>query len=439
MTHLRSIGIYGSSSGRNAGDAALISGIMEGVDKALGRRLLYGIPTYRPDYIWFEYQNKTRPASMLPWHGSFGMFGFPTWRSFARCDLNLIYDNMLFDRKLWNQLFNYMPAVWYYFTKRRRPGQLLGMYNVGVGPVTTPRGRMMLGEIAHACDLISVRDEDSKNLLVELGIQPEQILLTADAALTVEPCSLERVSEILRESNLELGSEMLAVNVNSYLGSWSGSKRGGTNASFFVKSYGEALTRLAEETKARLVFVTTQHSDIKITEEVRKAVKTSQPTYLLTNKMYNHSEMKGVLGAMSFLFAMRLHANILATSMLTPAVALSFQKKVSSYYSELGLPQNILSFDDFSSDSLYEHAKKGWEQRHEIRRHLERRIPELQRKSLVTAEVIALIDKQAGVEEALQFGQRRLRELNDQAVVNRHTSSVKQEPVGEEAGFSQAS
>ena len=414
MHKLKSIGIYGSSSGRNAGDAALISGIMDGIDDALGRRLVYEIPSYRPDYIWYQYENKTRPASMLPWHGSVGMFGVPTALSFRRCDLNVVYDNMLFDKKLWNQLFNYMPAVWWYFTKQRRPGQLLGMYNVGCGPVTTSTGRKMLKEVADVCDFITVRDQDSLDLLRDVGVTHDRILRTADAALTVNPAPKSRVAEILHKAGLEVGQDVLAVNVNSYLGSWSGSKGSNLTAEEFVKIYGAALTQIAGDLKLPLAFITTQHSDLDITDRVRNAVSRDIKSYLVSNIEYNHAEMKGLLGEMSFLFAMRLHANILATSETTPSVALSFQKKVTSYYQELGLPENVLTFDDLSANKIADHVANGWARRREIKAHLTSRIPYLQKKSLVTSGIVAALDSGKTGAEAIEIGRQMMQRVESE-------------------------
>ena len=64
---IKSITLLGSSSGRNAGDAALIAGIMDSVDRRLGRRVSYEIPTINPRYIRECYDNDTVPVGMMPW------------------------------------------------------------------------------------------------------------------------------------------------------------------------------------------------------------------------------------------------------------------------------------------------------------------------------------------------------------------------------------
>jgi polysaccharide pyruvyl transferase WcaK-like protein len=401
-TRFNSIGIYGSSSGRNAGDAALIAGIMDAVDSRLGKRLIYEIPTYRPEYIWKNYENKVRPVPMAPWWGSAGMFGIPTLLSFLRCDLNVIYDNMLFDRALANPLFNYMPAVWLYFVKLRRPNQILGMYNCGLGPVTTERGKKMLKEIAEACHFITVRDHDSAKMLDELGIPKEKYIVTADAALTVQPPAKDWVRETYQSVGLNPDEEILGLNVNTYINTWTDKAGSSLTREEFAKIYGQAVTKVLKELNVPALFVCTQHHDVEITKEVMKHVQSSKPVALISNQSINHTEIKGVLGQLALLFAMRLHANILGSSMCTPTISLAFQKKVVSYYQELRLPENVMSFENFSVDTLSSHILKGWEKRFEIRKHLEQRIPQLQEKALLTAEVIGLIDSGVSPLDALE-------------------------------------
>jgi len=397
-----SISIFGSSSGRNAGDAALLAGIMGEIDAATGERLIYEIPTYRPEFIWHTYPNKTRPVSMLPWHGSIGMFGPLALQSVLRCNMNLVYDAMLFDRGLCNPLKNYMPAVRYLFPLAKKKGRILGCYNVGCGPVDTEAGRRMLGEIGGFMDFITVRDEDSRALLIDLGVEQEKIVVTADAALTVPGSGAQRIQAILNSLHLGSAKEILAINVNSYLNSWTKPGQKTILAEDFCAQYGEALTIVSKQLNVPLLFVCTQHSDIAITKQVMAKVNGAPQMAIFTNVEHSPYDIKGVLGRVSLLCAMRLHANILCTSALTPAVALIFQKKVESYYKLLGLGDNLMSFDGFSAKALSDHILKGWNNRAAIRAQLQQRIPELQERSRIAARIVAAIVRGEGVEGALR-------------------------------------
>lgn len=393
MTKLNSITILGSSSGRNAGDAALLSGIMDCIDAACGTPMTYEIPTYRPPYIRENYRNQAQPISMLPWHGTVGMLGIPTWRSIRRSRLTLIYDAMLFDRKLWNPLTNYMSSAWAYMKYLRARGSLLGFYNVGVGPVTTTWGKRMLAELAELADFITVREVDSYALLRDMGIDEDKMLVTADNAIPVRPSSPEAIRAIFAELNLPLGGDILAININTYLNSWTGLGQKTLTAETFIATYAKALNRFLREVEVPVLFVATQHSDVPVTKRLMDATVAPRGKALFSNVRYNHHDVKGVLGHVSLLFGMRLHANILATSALTPAIALVFQQKVQSYFDLLGLSQNGLSFAEFSDEALLDHLHYGWSNRAQIRQRLEAVIPILSRETARSAEVVAALHR----------------------------------------------
>jgi polysaccharide pyruvyl transferase WcaK-like protein len=393
MNAINSITILGSSSGRNAGDAALLSGIMDCIDDACGQRMLYEIPTYRPDYIWYNYQNRVRPISMLPWNGTVGMLGIPTFNSIRRSKLTIIYDAMLFDRKLWNPLTNYMSSAWAYLKHLRAKGNLVGFYNVGAGPVTTDWGKRMLRELAELADFITVREYDSYQLLQSMGIDEDKMLITADNAIPVRPTADSVVQEIFKGLGMPFGDEILAININSYLNSWAGLGQQTLTSESFISTYAAALNRFLQEVSVPVLFVATQHSDVPVTERLLAATHAPRGKALFSNVRYNHHDVKGVLQHVSMLFGMRLHANILATSALTPAVALVFQQKVKSYYDLLGLPENVMSFADFSEETLLNTLRYGWARRAEIREKLARVVPVLSKETARAAEIVAAINK----------------------------------------------
>lgn len=416
MGKINSITILGSSSGRNAGDAALLSGIMDCIDSACGNRMLYEIPTYRPPYIWHNYQNKVRPISMLPWHGTVGMLGVPTFNSIRRSKVTIIYDAMLFDRKLFNPLTNYMSSAWLYLKYLRAKGSTVGFYNVGAGPVTTSWGKRMLKELAELADFITVRESDSYHLLKELGIDEEKMLITADNAIPVRPSSTEKTNEIFNSIGMPFGDEILAINVNSYLNSWAGLGQQTLTTQSFIATYAAALNRFLQEVPVPVLFVATQHSDLSVTEELLRAVQAPKGKAVFSNVKYNHHDVKGVLEHVSMLFGMRLHANILATSALTPAIALVFQQKVRSYFDLLGLPDNVMSFADFSENKLLDKLRYGWSNRNFIRERLTKVIPILSRETAKSAEIIAAIDRGEDIRSTI----KRLKDQGQYALTSQN-------------------
>lgn len=399
---INSITLLGSSSGRNAGDAALIAGIIDSVDAAVGRKVVWEIPTIKPSYIRNNYRGITRPISMLPWAGSIKMLGVPTYRSIHRTQMSLIFDAILFDRALYNPLFNYLSTVALLLPAAKRRGKLLGYFNVGVGPVTTPAGCKMLQKLSDQMDFITVRDQDSYRILQEIGVKNPNILVTADAALNMEGSSDARIDEILGSIGFKRGEPILAINLSKYIDTWAGAGTTPLGKERFAKTYAAALNRALEKIQAPVLFVCTQVHDVPLTKAVMELVTKAPRKGIITNEVYNHYDIKGVLGAVSLLCGMRLHATILASASLTPVLGLPHQPKVTHYFRTIDLEDRIITFKDFSEESFAAFLVKGWEEQAQIRATLEKKVPGNKRQALRAAELVAALDRGESVEAAIR-------------------------------------
>ena len=386
-TLLNTVTLLGSSSGRNAGDAALISGIMDTVDAACGKRLMYEIPTINNAFIRSAYANNTRPVGMMPWNGSVKMLGIPTYRSMMRTDLTLLFDAILFDRSLYNPLFNFLSTLYLLLPRARKRGKPMGCFNVGAGPVDTAHGRKMLREVAELMDFITVRDQESFDIFKDIGVQNPRIMLAADAAVNVTPSDPERVDEILRSAGIEPGQEFLGININKYLDTWSRPRREPMGKDRFLSIFAEAINGFASEADVPVLFVTTQHHDVEVTRELMGRIDKARHVAHVGNIDHSHYDIKGVLGRSALLFAMRLHASILGSSALAPVIGLAYQPKVDFYFNSLGLADYSLNFDHFNPADLTAHMRRGWEHRAQIGDCLKKRIPELQFEAKKAAEI----------------------------------------------------
>ena len=399
---INSITLLGSSSGRNAGDAALIAGIIDSVDAAVGRKILWEIPTIKPSYIRENYRGTTKPISMLPWAGSIKMLGIPTYRSIHRTEMSLIFDAILFDRALYNPLFNYLSTVSLLLPAAKRKGKLLGYFNVGVGPVNTPAGCRMLQQLSDQMDFITVRDQDSYRILREIGVRNPNVLVTADAALNMEGCAEARVDEILSSVGLSRRDQILAINLSKYIDTWAGAGTSPLGRERFVRMYAAALDRALAKIQVPVLFVCTQVHDVPLTKAVMDLVTKAPKKGLVTNERYNHYDIKGVLGSVALLCGMRLHATILASASHTPVLGLPHQPKVIHYFRTIDLEDRIITFKDFSEESFAAFLIKGWEERAEIRSTLERKVPEKKRQALRAAELVAALDRGEAVDSAIR-------------------------------------
>lgn len=406
---MKAITLLGSSSGRNAGDAALIAGIMDAIDDELKVPLTYEIPTLNPRFVREHYHHHTVPISMLPWSLSVGMLGLPSLRSVLRTDLSLIFDAILFDRSLYNPVFNNMISVAQLLPRAKRRGRLLGMYNVGVGPIDTPKGADILRRLGDQMDFITVRDQESFDILRNVGVTNPRVLIGADAAISVKPANDTRVAQIASQIGLDLSREVVGINVSKYLDTWVRPKRPSMGKEAFLNVTARAIERFAREAGVGLLMVSTQHHDLPLTRELADRIAPVVPRAVLSNTEYDHYDIKGVLQKLSLLFGMRLHATILASSELVPTIGLGHQPKVDYYFRVLGLSPLNMSFNDFSEQALYHHFSNAWERRAEIRAHLEQRIPELRAEAARAAQIVGALHRGSSVDEAFAIGSAPLK------------------------------
>ena len=97
---------------------------------------------------------------------------------------------------------------------------------------------------------------------------------------------------------------------------------------------------------------------------------------------------------------MRLHANILGSSTLTPIVGLNYQPKVKFYFDDLGLSEYALPFDDFSAESVKELLLRGWANRADIRKTLETIIPVVKEKADSASRYVKILDEGGDLDQA---------------------------------------
>lgn len=387
-----SLTLLGSSSGRNMGDAAILASLMTEVDKAYGERLLYEIPTINPEFIWQNYAQRVRPLGGMPWHGALKLFGLPTYRSLLRTDMSLIFDATLFDRSLYNPAFNFLSSYYALLPFAKKKGKKMGCYTVTVGPVRTPKGKEMLRKVLGMMDFVTVRDQEAVDAMAEAGASHPYTLITSDTALLLEPAPKTKVDVIWDSFRFPEGHEVLAVNANPYFDTWADVDQAKLTRDRFVSIYAEGInTFLKDKDGISLLFMSSQHIDETLSKEIQAKISPKTHTALMSNKIYNCHDIRGVMERPSLLMAMRLHCIILTTAGYTPSVSLDYLPKVTSFMNSIGLNDHSLGFDHFTPDAVCEKLERGWKQRKENRSLLSQRVPKLQAQVRRAPELTARV------------------------------------------------
>ncbi len=369
--------VLGSNSGRNAGDAAILSSIIYNLSR-IRPGTEFEVPVPRKSDLYSRYDRSVaRAVPMMPWNFSLRLLGIPTLLSILRSDIVLITDGIIFDVKLFNPLFNFLIflVLLVPFAKlfRKKVVCLL----VGVGPLETRCGRKFAGFVCNLCDDILVREQDSADLLKSVGVDGGKIMVYADAAFVDIAAPAERVRAILAENDLADCTNMVGLNVNSYLGRWLDDKDGGIDEVRLANELADGMDRIINNLKCKVVFVLTQVMDINFAEKVISRMKERAGVVVLSNERYSSEELMGVLGSMRLFIGMRLHSLILASAMDVPCIGLAYAPKVRHFMSLLGMDEFKLELSGLTGAVLAEKVMDMTRCESEIRPRFKDRTREL--------------------------------------------------------------
>ena len=249
------------------------------------------------------------------------------------------------------------------------------IYAQGIGPLRKKRNRRLTSWILNAVNKITVRDQESKEDLIELGIQQE-IIVTADAVLALNTQEIEgkRGQEILKRYELkrEEGEKLLGV----YLRPWEKNE--------YLLPLVEALNAMLEK-NWKIVFVPMHFpGDIPVAKEAAHLLNNHQG--IILREGYSPEELLSITKNFDLVVGMRLHSLIMAGVAGVPMVGLSYDHKVDRFLRQAGQVA-LLSVNNLNAQNLVEMLTWVDSQREEIIKELEIRKQSMYQKAWQTARI----------------------------------------------------
>lgn len=385
---MKRVTVLGNFSGRNAGDNAILGNLLDDLARAYPG-LHFLIPTLKVDYVRraFGHHNITA-LGLMPWNLSLKIFGLPTFRSMLHTNIVLITDNILFDRRYFNPMFNYLSTISFMAPRCRRRGIPILLYNASVGPIRTPRGARALQRVLDAGPAVILRDERSRNLLKELNLRHSEVTMGADCALNTEPPPPDRLDRILGRIGLQDSPRKgLGFNVNAYIDTWQKDSGSITRKSFVVL-VAKVIDRMIRELDLDVVFFVTQVMDRHIIGEVINAAENRERIVIADNPRYTYQELAGIMSKLEMLVGMRTHSLILSCAVGTPVVNINAYPKSAAFLDTVGLHDWSINFDRLSEENLYEMVRRGWDQREATRAALGPEVAREKAKSVASTRIV---------------------------------------------------
>lgn len=271
-------------------------------------------------------------------------------------------------------------------------GKPVVYYAQGVGPVRTRFGRWLTRLVSNRVDLITVRDQASKDDFLEMGVDRPPVVVTADPVLAVSQDQFEQepgaaVLARLREEAgrvTGIGEEQTAskeCDSNGKKHTLGIAIRDWKECYDFKKAIAAAADRLVRE-GWEIIFVPFHFPrDLQSCQETSWLMQ--EPSLLVDFKL-SVEELFSLLGQLDLVLGMRLHALVMASVMQTPCVGITYDPKVARFLEMTGQPV-AGTVENLDEEKLYREVIETWEKRQEITAHLEQVLVPLRQRAWETA------------------------------------------------------
>ncbi len=255
-------------------------------------------------------------------------------------------------------------------------GKKVFIYSQGIGPIITKMNRMLTAMTLKRADAIVVRDEASKELLIEIGIKAQDIHVTADPVLRVKRADLSMGREILKKEGFVAEEGRIVVG-------WAIRER--KTESNFVDEVCDAINGLTAQYNAQIVLIPFHYSeDMAVIQKIKERL--GEKVTCIEHK-YLTEEMLSIIGNMDVLVGVRLHSIIHAAIMDVPMIAISYDPKINSFMHSINM-KAMCSVYDFKSEFFMEEFEKTLNNADKIKKAVRQEIEVLIYKLNLNEELI---------------------------------------------------
>jgi len=198
-------------------------------------------------------------------------------------------------------------------------GKKVMVYAQGIGPVKRSWARSLTARVLNKVDLITVRDDASRDDLALMGVTRPPVYVTADPVLGWERSRQEKGRDALCRAKAE-SSRCIGVSLRP----WDGIK---------PEEIAGACDFLAEQGFQLVFFPFHFPGDIAVCREVSQLMEHESR---LIKENLSPGEMMDAVGKMHLVIGMRLHALIMAAAQGVPFVPISYDPKVERFAAQMG-------------------------------------------------------------------------------------------------------
>ncbi len=259
------------------------------------------------------------------------------------------------------------------------------LYAVGVGPLFSQEARELTRLSFELATSATVRDRESQQLLVSLGLAQRKIQVSADSAFNIA-ADIKKARRVLQQVALDANKPIVGVCLRNWEAPGSQTAWQGEAAN--------ALDAFVVQTNCSLLFIPFQDlpsysltNDVSAAQDVISEMK-QKSAVLQLPAGFSPEIVSGILSQCELVVGMRYHSIAFAASANVPAVGLSYDVKVSHLMENLGLGGYVVELSEVTRDRLLACMNLAWSNRQITRRRLPGKVGEMIRAAQLNRKVL---------------------------------------------------
>jgi polysaccharide pyruvyl transferase CsaB len=254
----------------------------------------------------------------------------------------------------------------------RMSGKPVIILAVGVGPYKTKLARLMGKIILNQVELITVRDEVSRQWLIKMGVKRPPVHLTYDPVISLEPQ--------VKHSQIDLGEKKCP---------WFGmSIRPWPYDQEYVDKMVQIADHVVSKYEAQVVFIPMHYGpDNTLSHDIKNKMKLKKSAKVLDDR-FTIYELMDVMGKMDIVIGMRLHSLIIASKMNVPVVGLIYDPKVESYLKIIGQECYACNINGLKVEDLKGQIERVYNNQEAIKDDLKKNIQRVKGEAIEQFSII---------------------------------------------------
>ncbi len=194
------------------------------------------------------------------------------------------------------------------------------LYANGIGPLNKKENIKRAKNVLNMIDVITLRDEDSKDFLDELGVLNPKIKVTCDPAVALCDLPVDEAENLIFRYDL-FAKKYVIVSLREW-----------KKATFFEEEFKKSINQLKKDYGYEVVFIPLHHP-----QDLAFNIKMAKETGSICIKRRLSAELCAALAQKSeFVVGMRLHMLIYAFVAGVPSLGISYDPKVESVLKYFG-------------------------------------------------------------------------------------------------------